>query len=773
MFASAIALCLMCIYVFFVNIFDLRGTNDISDIKIVNISSNSVDIYWKTKSSNLPILEYKEKNDTGLYKELSDVDVYMSSNDILVNHFSLNNLEKDKEYVFNVKYSGEYIEKDLSFKTEVLNLDLNLPDVAEEKYTPGSLILAKTENGKEYMYVADINGYVVFDKNSLGEVYTLSKYADNKYLERAEEYKSLISKVYASGTNCNENTSDYGITSVSSYKDLIDSRLKTNSGAVEPQYSECFNDVVCRASNAGVNPRFALAVWMNESNASDYGMSSSTKKDFGVVCCGVGAQDFNGQITQFLSFAHDPYTTCPSQCPKGSCSKQQYYAAWGSNYLMGDCNHLSEGLAYVQNSVLFYYLLAGNQTYSTSKLSELPMPIKDTSNKSSYNCGSSSGSSGSTTTGGDGSKDYMIISGKDRTCKDKDGCICLYGYEDSKADHTLNAGYGLVCPAKYTGKTGSSTNTNTDTNNNTNTNTDTNNSNSGTTSNSTTPSLQSILSLFDGEDTEGLMCCGLKLKNSSKFKYDFENDREDETCNEIWEVGRSVYGSTIEYSIYIPTAKTEKACLKTSTAGVCCLTDDGAIWTPKSVCTNQLKDTTLAQCQAIGVYESSKVSLKEGVNFIGLNINPMSNGSKLKASDLYTLYPESGITLIAKFSNGKWVNILKSDKGEDFELEGNYGYLIITNKSSDITLKGPKSSSSDLKWNNFLGWNLYDTSVFTQSNASSIITGFSNAKVNTVAYWDYSQSKFEYYTRDNTQSGVYGNDFKISDKDSIFVRIYK
>ncbi|MEX2053445.1 MAG: hypothetical protein WD940_00325 [Patescibacteria group bacterium] len=59
---------------------------------------------------------------------------------------------------------------------------------------------------------------------------------------------------------------------------------------------ECYSDVIAKAQSAGVRPDFAMAIWLNESNASNYGVSPA---DFGIRA--LDNQGFTAQITRFLS----------------------------------------------------------------------------------------------------------------------------------------------------------------------------------------------------------------------------------------------------------------------------------------------------------------------------------------------------------------------------------------------------------------------------------------------------------------------------------------
>ncbi len=60
---------------------------------------------------------------------------------------------------------------------------------------------------------------------------------------------------------------------------------------------ECYNDVIAKAKAAGVSPAFAMAIWLNESNASNYNVSV---EDFGVHSSSV--RGFTAQIGKFLSY---------------------------------------------------------------------------------------------------------------------------------------------------------------------------------------------------------------------------------------------------------------------------------------------------------------------------------------------------------------------------------------------------------------------------------------------------------------------------------------
>ncbi len=71
---------------------------------------------------------------------------------------------------------------------------------------------------------------------------------------------------------------------------------------------ECYNDTVKKARSAGVNPAFALIIWLNESNASNYSISY---EDFGIHDSSIIG--FTAQINRFLILPNT-YKTAFPQC---------------------------------------------------------------------------------------------------------------------------------------------------------------------------------------------------------------------------------------------------------------------------------------------------------------------------------------------------------------------------------------------------------------------------------------------------------------------------
>ncbi|MCH7730565.1 hypothetical protein IID21_03505 [Patescibacteria group bacterium] len=76
---------------------------------------------------------------------------------------------------------------------------------------------------------------------------------------------------------------------------------------------ECYNAVVSESLSSGVNPAFALTIWVNETGASNYCFSGPTAQDFGINDPSI-YQNFNEQLTRLLSLPFaGTYLACRSQ----------------------------------------------------------------------------------------------------------------------------------------------------------------------------------------------------------------------------------------------------------------------------------------------------------------------------------------------------------------------------------------------------------------------------------------------------------------------------
>lgn len=101
--------------------------------------------------------------------------------------------------------------------------------------------------------------------------------------------------------NCNINAPEDP--KYSKYKPVfVDLATRLVAGKGKHYAAECFNDVVDRSKKAGVNPMFALVIWLHESGASNYGLRFGCQiADFGIVSGGAPKSDFNFQLDGFLT----------------------------------------------------------------------------------------------------------------------------------------------------------------------------------------------------------------------------------------------------------------------------------------------------------------------------------------------------------------------------------------------------------------------------------------------------------------------------------------
>lgn len=96
---------------------------------------------------------------------------------------------------------------------------------------------------------------------------------------------------------------------------------------------ECYNDVVKRSVDKGVNPAFALTIWLNETGASNYCESGITAQDFGIRIASI-FQNFGEQLDHFLGLPFSgPYVSCANEV--GWSSKMH---AFLNRFQSGDCD---------------------------------------------------------------------------------------------------------------------------------------------------------------------------------------------------------------------------------------------------------------------------------------------------------------------------------------------------------------------------------------------------------------------------------------------------
>lgn len=108
---------------------------------------------------------------------------------------------------------------------------------------------------------------------------------------------------------------------------------------------ECYNYVVKRSIDAGINPAFSLAIWINESQASNYCQGGATSQDFGIKIPSL-YQNFEGQLDFFLGL---PFSSTYLSC-KNQAGWSEPMKAFLSRFQAGGCDpNSSLGNAYFDN----------------------------------------------------------------------------------------------------------------------------------------------------------------------------------------------------------------------------------------------------------------------------------------------------------------------------------------------------------------------------------------------------------------------------------------
>jgi len=122
----------------------------------------------------------------------------------------------------------------------------------------------------------------------------------------------------------------------SHYIGLADSWTTSCSGPDNNLAEECYNYVASEAKKAGVNPAFALTMWLEESGASNYCYLGETAQDMGINLSNL-YQDIVGQLEIFLNMAQEK--KCSDQVGNGFFEPMH---AWLSRFRATDFQNLCD-----------------------------------------------------------------------------------------------------------------------------------------------------------------------------------------------------------------------------------------------------------------------------------------------------------------------------------------------------------------------------------------------------------------------------------------------
>lgn len=182
------------------------------EIVAVNITSNSVDLYWKSSDVSLESIEYQVYTDTTLYKTVTCDDALYLDNytDRYVYHANINDLDSDKTYSFRIRTSNN-IWDNYSFTTGSSVDSVSFPNIEKGTEKVEHFIIAYSDS-HSYLFNTGIHGTYAFD--SLNEDYSFVDYADytdNKLLSLSGDIVSTNNDYFAQVLGVSDTNLDHVI----------------------------------------------------------------------------------------------------------------------------------------------------------------------------------------------------------------------------------------------------------------------------------------------------------------------------------------------------------------------------------------------------------------------------------------------------------------------------------------------------------------------------------------------------------------------------------
>jgi hypothetical protein len=399
------------------------------DIVIANITPTSAEIYWKATHEEVPTFTYKEKSFSGLFKN-GDMKIFnnnLSENNIYISQ--LEDLKPNTEYIYEIKTDNNtWHEETFTFKTAKISEIPQIPNAVTGKSTPQNFILLTSED-KNYMLDTEYTGTWALDLDTEYEESVYGNYMlENQFESYASKiFKTALTTVYAnSGANCRSGSNvNYSGASHDHYLDLANRMV---GGCPKGHYAdECYGDVVCQASSKGVDPGFALTIWLNESGASNYA-NLDIVQDFGINGGGISGHDFTAQLERFLdlisrgeAYLKSNLKSCTYDEAKAKASAagggntDARLIVWGAVFKSGDGCNTEAGLKYMTSIITEYSWVTGGQLKWPLMKSSSVSGCNFSGTNSGYNSCDTQGTSttpgGGGTDGGDGGDKTPTSSG--------------------------------------------------------------------------------------------------------------------------------------------------------------------------------------------------------------------------------------------------------------------------------------------------------------------------------------------------------------------------
>lgn len=365
-----------------------------------------------------------------------------------------------------------------------------------------------------------------------------------------------------------------------------------------------------------------------------------------------------------------------------------------------------------------------------------------------------------------GNKDYMIITNTNKKCEAENGCVCLYGYSNNKANRVLCAENGKTCTTSGDVKTIK----------------ETDGVKTQLEVSTTTPSKEctdedGCICTYDGgtdkEIGKGVIC-----------KYTTDGKKTSLTVNETnpSKDCTDVDGCTCTYDGNNSTKeiKNGETCVMPSkteeTTNVCCYYNDELSYISSSYCTTngtKFSDINEENCTSYKI----KINFKEGPNFVqAFEVFDFGTITTLSAKFLMT-YSDYKIIAIGQFRNNAWTELVQYNNGElqgnDFNLIPGDVYYFLTTEEYVFTATTTHKDYDSMQINNLSGWNLVPTRLFLENNTTSTsIIQNPDYNITQIAQWDYDTSSFVYTVMDSTNT-LYGTDTLLTDQEGVFIKVEK